>query len=122
MDQSITIPTEQPSDNGFLFVLARLLAAAGAVALCWLLYRFAKGFWSNYTRSGRRPDRRLFSGRKDIAYSRLGTGLEPYQDQDQEEDEGYHDDSVLSRPKSWVNTNRPLPDKPLPPLPTSDAI
>jgi hypothetical protein len=119
MDHSITTPAESPSDNGFLFVLARLLAAAGAVACCWLLYRFANGFWNNYKRTGRRPDRRNFSGRKDILYSRLGTGMEPYQDQD--EDEGYHDDSVLAQPKSWVNTNRALPDKPLPPLPPSDA-
>lgn len=121
MEQSITTPTDNPPSNGFLYIVARLLAAACAVTSCWLLYSFIKGFWNNYNRTGgrRTSDWRLFSGRKAIAYSRLGTGLEPYQDH--EDDEGYHDDSVLARPKSWINTNRPLPDKPLPPLPLADA-
>lgn len=114
-----TVPEDEHNIT-LLSVMARVFAVAGAVICCYLLYRFAQGFWHNYRRPGwtgrrRIPDRRNYNGRKDVSYTRLGDVDEPFED----EDEGYHDPESIASPsidKLWP-TERPLPDKPLPPLP-----
>ncbi|KAF2670131.1 hypothetical protein BT63DRAFT_230599 [Microthyrium microscopicum] len=106
----------EPADND---PVGRLLAAGAAVICCYLLYRLAKGFWRNYNRPGRsRSSRRKFYGRKDVRYSVLEGNEESFED----EDEGYHDSEDGSLPPlPKVNLNRPLPDKPLPPLPQREG-
>lgn len=124
MDHSKDTTPQSPaadSPSPIISNLGRLLAIAGAVVCCFLLYRFAQGFWERYNRPGRRLyDRRPgrpFS-RKDILYSRVASTDDFYDD----EDEGYHDaeNAHPPTPKSWLD--RPLPDKPLPPLPSSEAV
>jgi hypothetical protein len=91
-------------------VMVRIFAYAGAITLCFLLYRFGKGAWNNHNRSrNSQRDGRSRNSRKDINYTRLALG-EQYDD----EDEGYHDNDPR------MSLQKPLPDKPLPPIPASD--
>lgn len=101
--------------------LGRLFAVAGAVTCCFLLYRFAKGAFANYrnpagARRRRVRDRRGLIGRKGIAYERVGEEYEPFEDED---DDVSRYDAPLPIPKIILTEelDRPLPDKPLPPLP-----
>jgi hypothetical protein len=99
-------------------VAARLLAATAAVVCCFLLYRLAKGYFYNDQRSGRFIGRRWGGGRKDVLYTRLPEGG-AYED----EQDGYRDSDTFDHPlpsPSHPLLNRPLPDKPLPPLPEGD--
>jgi hypothetical protein len=125
-------------ENTTFGMVGRLLAAAAAVALSFLLYRFAKAYYSYRERPNSRRSRGsrrgipIFGGgRKDVLYAALSE--RGYEDEDDEEGGAYRDDDLDDPPRGSINLNasrldRPLPelpesnkqDKPLPPLPRSD--
>jgi len=110
------------SEPLILKIASRLLAATSAVAICYLLYRLVKAYYSNGQGSRRLTGRRALGSRKNIYYTQLSDGEEA-----EAETEGYRDSSTSNHngsiPPSPLLLNRPLPelpDKPLPPLPEGD--
>jgi hypothetical protein len=136
METRVTRDSSENVKGESITMLGRVLAAAAAMVCCFLLYRFAKAYYSYrglpISHRKRNQRRRPFFGvRKDVLYSALSNGSHEYQDDD-DEGEGYHDDILNEGVRDSVHLNgspldRPLPelpgakqDKPLPPLPLPD--
>lgn len=110
---------------------ARVVAIAGAILLCFLLYRFGSAVWLHVQRGGR-----IWRNRRGYgwhggqhSYARIDPALYEFEndiddDDDQElEGEGYRDADVSSIPQTpKPELQKPLPDKPLPPLPLSGQM
>lgn len=98
-----------------------MLVATAALVCCYILYRLAQAYWDGGRGSRRSPPRRAFGGRKDFQYTHLADG-DSYED---DQDHGDYQESEYSVGTEHSSSSsyaafKPLPDKPLPPLPTAD--